>query len=55
MELYREVVSVKKKLNLDFDDVYQYSMAKYYGLKVATRDRDFERITDKKGVINHER
>ena len=28
VELYREVVSVKKSLNLDFDDAYQYSIAK---------------------------
>ena len=46
MELYREVVNVSKSLNLDFDDAYQYSIAKYYGLKVATMDKDFERIKD---------
>ena len=48
MELYREVVNVRKSLNLDFDDAYQYSVAKYYGLKVVTMDRDFERIKDLK-------
>ncbi len=46
MELYREVTNVSKSLNLDFDDVYQYSVAKYYGLKLATMYRDFERIKD---------
>ena len=46
MELYREIVNVSKSLNLDFDDAYQYSIAKYYGLKVATMDKDFERIKD---------
>ncbi|MDL1959823.1 MAG: PIN domain-containing protein [Deltaproteobacteria bacterium] len=46
VELYREVVSVKKSLNLDFDDAYQYSIAKYHGLKVVTMDKDFERIRD---------
>jgi predicted nucleic acid-binding protein len=45
-ELYREVVNVRKSLNLDFDDAYQYRIAKYHGLKVATMDRDFERIKD---------
>ena len=45
-ELYGEVVNAKKKLNLDFDDAYQYSIAKYYGLKVVTMDMDFERIDD---------
>jgi predicted nucleic acid-binding protein len=46
MELYRGVVSVRKSLNLDFDDAYQYNMAKYYGLKLVTMDKDFERIKD---------
>lgn len=46
MELYREVVDVRKSLNLDFDDAYQYNTAKYYGLRVATMDKDFERIRD---------
>ena len=45
-ELYGKVVNAKKKLNLYFDDAYQYSIAKYYGLKVVTMDRDFERIND---------
>ena len=45
-EQYREVVNVRKGMNLDFDDAYQYSVAKYYGLKVVTMDRDFERIND---------
>ena len=33
-------------LNLDFDDAYQYSVAKYYELKVVTMDRDFEKVKD---------
>jgi len=45
-ELYGEVVNAKKKLNLDFEDAYQYSVASYYGLKVVTMDRDFEGIND---------
>ena len=45
-ELYGEVVNAKKKMNLDFDDAYQYRVASYYGLKVVTMDRDFERIND---------
>ena len=46
MELYGEVVGVRKNLKLDFDDAYQYSVAKYYGLKVVTMDKDFDRIKD---------
>ncbi len=33
-------------MNLDFDVAYQYSIAKYYGLKIVTMDKDFERIKD---------
>ena len=46
MELYTEVINAKKSLNLDFDDAYQYSIAKHYRLKVVTMDRDFETIKD---------
>ena len=46
MEKYIEVINVKKSLNLDFDDAYQYSVAKYYGLKIVTMDKDFEKIKD---------
>ena len=46
VEQYREVVGDRRMLNLDFDDAYQYSVAKYYGLKVVTMDKDFERIKD---------
>ena len=46
IDLYREVVKVRKSLNLDFDDAYQYSVAKHYGLKVVTMDRDFEKLKD---------
>ena len=45
-ELYSEVVNARKSLNLDFDDAYQYSIAKHYNLKVVTLDRDFEGIKD---------
>ncbi len=46
LELYEEVVNIGKSLNLDFDDAYQYSVAKHYGLTVITMDRDFEKIKD---------
>lgn len=46
VDLYREVVNARKSLNLDFDDAYQYSIAKHYSLKVVTMDRDFEGIKD---------
>jgi len=32
--------------NLDFDDLYQYSIAKYYGLEIVTLDLDFKKVKD---------
>jgi len=46
VERYSEVVFARKNLNLDFDDAYQYAVAKHYGLKIVTMDRDFGRVTD---------
>ena len=36
---------------LDFDDFYQYSVAKYYDLEIVTMDSDFEQIKDIKVVF----
>lgn len=44
--LYAGVVDARKDLALDFDDAYQYTIAKLYGLRVVTMDRDFERTRD---------
>jgi predicted nucleic acid-binding protein len=46
MEFYGGIVNSKKDLNLDFDDAYQYYVARYYGLKIVTIDKDFEKIKD---------
>ena len=45
-ELYKDIVNISKGMKLDFDDAYQYNTAKYYGLKVATIDKDFKNIKD---------
>ena len=46
INFYKEIIDVKKNLNLDFDDAYQYKTAKYYDLKIVTMDKDFEKIED---------
>ena len=46
VRLYKEVLNANNNFNLDFDDAYQYSTAKYFGLRVATMDKDFERINE---------
>jgi predicted nucleic acid-binding protein len=43
---YKEVVRVKLEHGLDFDDAYQYAIAKHFGLRIVTMDRDFERTSD---------
>jgi len=45
-KLYGEIIKASKNLNLDFDDTYQYTTAKHYGLKLATMDKNFEKIKD---------
>ena len=32
--------------NLDFDDLYQYSVAKYFDLEIVTLDSDFKIVKD---------
>ncbi len=32
--------------SLDFDDFYQYRIARYWGLDIVTMDSDFKRISD---------
>ena len=46
MVLYHEVIENRKNLSLDFDDSYQYTLAKYFGLAIATMDKDFKKIED---------
>lgn len=43
---YDSLVEIKKKLGLDFDDAYQYKIAKDHHLKVVTMDTDFKKIID---------
>ena len=44
--LYGDIVDIKKNLSLDFDDAYQYMIAKYYELKIVTMDKDFEKVKE---------
>jgi len=44
--MYKEIIEFRKTMNLDFDDAYQYGVAKHFGLKIVTMDRDFEKMKD---------
>lgn len=43
---YELLGNLSSKLNLYFDDLYQYSIAKYYDLQIVTMDTDFKRVKD---------
>lgn len=43
---YKEILKNRKKLTLDFDDAYQYSVCRHYGFKLATMDQDFKTAKD---------
>ncbi len=38
------VAQAKKDFNFDFDDAYQYTVAKHHGLKIITMDKDFQAV-----------
>jgi predicted nucleic acid-binding protein len=39
----RQVLAVRKRFPLDFDDAYQYVAAEKYGLTLVSFDKDFDR------------
>jgi predicted nucleic acid-binding protein len=39
------------KIGLDFDDMYQYSVAKYFNLEIVTMDTDFKKVSDLKVIF----
>ena len=41
-----KLVEAAEKFNLDFDDPYQYCVAKYYNATIVTMDNDFKKIDD---------
>ena len=43
---YKQMASLSEKLQLDFDDLYQYHIAKYFELKIVTMDSDFKKVQD---------
>ena len=44
VEDYAQMNNLAQSLNLDFDDAYQYSIAKSYNFKLVTLDKDFKNI-----------
>lgn len=46
INLYSEIISEDKQIHLDFDDAYQYTVARHHGLKIVTMDKDFAKTKD---------
>jgi predicted nucleic acid-binding protein len=46
---YSELAQVSTRHGLDFDDAYQFSVARENKLAIATQDKDFQRV---RNVIN---
>ena len=44
VDLLTETVQASRDFNFDFDDAYQYRLAKHHGLKIVTMDKDFNRL-----------
>ena len=40
---FDEIIKVAQKYKLDFDDAYQYTLARKYNLKIVSFDEDFDR------------
>jgi len=49
---YKEIVKIRERYNLDFDDSYQFQIAIENGLKIITMDKDFDRVRGVIEVIN---
>ncbi len=43
---YNEIINIKRKFDLDFDDSYQFSICKHFDLKFITMDQDFKEVRD---------
>ncbi len=48
---YEDLAEIKRKLCLDFDDAYQYKIAREHDLEIVTIDGDFERVKANVKVI----
>jgi predicted nucleic acid-binding protein len=48
---YEDLTDIKKKLGLDFDDAYQYQVARERDLKIVTMDKDFKKIGNKADIF----
>lgn len=48
---YSDLNDANENMRLDFDDAYQYCVAKYFGLNIITLDKDFETVKNIKVIF----
>lgn len=48
---YDQIPINSQKFLLDFDDAYQYTLAKFYGFSIVTLDKHFKKINDIQKVL----
>lgn len=48
---YKGLGEIKRALGLDFDDAYQYKVAKEHGIEIVTMDKDFEKVKEDTNVL----
>lgn len=48
---YEDLFEIRKYLGFDFDDAYQYGIAREYDLQIVTMDRDFEKADGEINIV----
>ncbi|HHT9124629.1 MAG TPA: type II toxin-antitoxin system VapC family toxin [Candidatus Brocadiia bacterium] len=48
---YKDLGEIKRAFGLDFDDAYQYKVAREHDLKMVTMDKDFEKVKKDANVL----
>jgi len=43
LDRYNEIITTKNYINLDFDDLYQYTVAIYFQLKIVTMKKPMKK------------
>ena len=51
-ESYVKLPEIKQRFNLDFDDAYQFQVARDLSLAIVTMDKDFNRVRGEIEVIS---
>jgi uncharacterized protein len=50
-ESYSKLSEIKQRFNLDFDDAYQFQVARDYKMAIVTMDKDFNRVRKELEII----